>query len=258
MPRHQNIQFDNFQIPIADLAKQIRKQEKFFHDQKRLWEELTEDLILEVGVDVGQVIPEFQSALGHIQKGINVQHAYHAKLQANKAVLEDIDGEIANKNEEELEEMKRQVDAEFSKEEKIHEERTKGIEEHWDKNSFMSGWQQAKNYCDRVFNKSSNQDADDDMEVDMEGAAKIPDRCPLTQKPYETPVPITACTRTCIFEKLAIKEYVTQKMNAARDQGRDIGCRCPNPGCQTFITNLGMIDDSRMMSAMLKTHIKNQ
>ena len=75
----------------------------------------------------------------------------------------------------------------------------------------------------------------------MEAAIAVPDKCPLTQKPFETPVPIPACSRTCIFEKLAIKDYILQQLR--RSGGQPI--RCPNPGCQTFIHGIEMINESR-------------
>jgi len=251
-----NFQMSNFDEACKALNGQIRKQEKFFRESQTAWEELTADLIHEVGIDASQIIPEFQTALGHIKKGINVQTAYQRQIESNREKLVQVDGKINNLNEDELEQLKREVDQHFNNDKEIHESRTKSVADHWDSAQFMGDYHEAKKYCAKVFERNAANDADedDDMEMDMEGATAVPDKCPLTQKPYETPVPILACLRTCIFEKLAIKDYVLQKLGASGGQP----IRCPNPGCQTLIDSVAMIHEGHMMSSMIKSYIKKQ
>merc|ERR1712168_545134 len=83
MPSNDYFQIENYSSMIKDIEKQITTQQREFNESLNNWGKLVNDLVQDVGVDISQITPEFEQALCHMQKGINVQTAYKNKIKSD-------------------------------------------------------------------------------------------------------------------------------------------------------------------------------
>ena len=91
--------------------------------------------------------------------------------------------------------------------------------------------------------------------MEDDGPRKIPNKCPLSQKPFEMPVAIVDHTHTCVFEKAMIISYISAALS--RNQ---IEVKCPNPGCNKKMTAKTLEDievpDMAKLSIELKKYLQ--
>merc|ERR1712226_12833 len=90
-------QLQNYKDMVDDTQKQLRSQKNEFESFQKTWGDLAGELLMEVEIDIDQIAPEFRAALGHMQKGINVQEAYHKKLQTDCNKVTQVSNEIQEK-----------------------------------------------------------------------------------------------------------------------------------------------------------------
>ena len=218
-------------------------------------------LVTLIGIDIDQITPEFENALGHMQKSINVQESYRAKLHSDLVKITEVGEEMntGGTSEEGYSEMlkskKQELTNFFSNRGNIEQQRNMSAQDLAGNFSFMPKYKSAKQFCDKAFGKSTaeNEENDDDMQVESNAQA-IQNKCPLTQKEFVTPVCVPEKCKKCIFEKLAILDYVQNKAGGAANH-RNV--RCPTPGCATVITKDSDIETSDIFSIMLLKYLKN-
>lgn len=258
-PAENYFQIQNYQSIVNDTEKQLNAQKAELESFRKQWEVLAMDLVLDIGIDIDQITPEFENALGHMQKSINVQEAYRAKLHSDVVKVTEV-GEAIDKSgtpeegyDEMLKSKKQELTNFFSNRGNIEQQRNVSVQDLAGNFSFMGKYKGAKTFCDKAFGKITAEEKDDD-DMQVEGDAQaIQNKCPLTQKEFVTPVCVPEKCKKCIFEKLAICDYV---QNRGGDKNHR-NVRCPTPGCATVITKDSDIETSEIFSIMLLKYLKN-
>lgn len=254
-------QLQNYKDMVDDTQKQLRNQQTEFESFQDTWQNLAVELLIEVGIEIDQITPEFDAALGHMQKGINVQDAYHKKLQSDFNKVTQVSKEIQEKQADDesydsfLNEKRQELTDCFAERGDIDRQRNLPVKDHSvGKHSIIETFQRAKSFCEQAFNGGDNaNDDDDDMQVEGD-IQTVKNKCPLTQKQFVTPVCVPDKCKKCVFEKLAIIDYVKNKVGGNATH-RNV--RCPTPGCPTVITKDSDIETSEIFTQMLIKYFKN-
>jgi hypothetical protein len=260
MPAEDYFQIQNYQSIVTDTEKQLHAQRAELESFRKQWEVLAMDLVLDIGIDIDQITPEFENTLGHMQKAINVQDSYRAKLHADLVKVTEVgkaieqSGNPEEGHDEMLKSKKQELTNFFSNRGNIEQQRNVSVQDLAGNFSFMGKYKSAKKFCDKAFGKSGEnaEEGDDDMQVESNVQA-IQNKCPLTQKEFVTPVCVPEKCKKCVFEKLAICDYVQSKGGNADHRN----VRCPTPGCATVITKDSDIETSQIFSIMLLKYLKN-
>ena len=267
MPTSDFFQSENYKAMIQDSEKQIRQQKAEIEEFKNQFKSLANELLFEIDIGLEQITPEFDHALAHKQKSLKIQEAYHSKLLANlnklNQVGEEIDyhqqqqqpGEESN-HEKLIEDKRKELSDYFNNRGEIDREKSKNIQEYikmLEKDNFMNKHKLAIKFCEQAFKGvSMDDDGDDDMQVES-NTQTVKNKCPLTQKEFVTPVCIPTKCKKCVFEKLAILDYVQSKPGDANHRN----VRCPTPGCPTKITKDSDIETDEVFTRMLLKYLKN-
>jgi len=246
-------QLQNYENMVNDTEKQLRNQKTEFESFQDTWQNLAVELLTEVGIEIDQITPEFDAALGQMQKGINVQKAYHNKLKSDFNKVTQVSKEIQEKQADDanydsfMNEKRQELNDFFAGRGDIDIQRNLPVKDHFvGKNSIIETFQRAKSFCEQAFNNNVDENDDDDMQVEGD-VQTVKNKCPLTQKQFVTPVCVPGKCKKCVFEKLAIIDYVKGKGGDATHRN----VRCPTPGCPTVITQDSDIETSEIFTQML-------